>query len=158
RTAEGSRRLAGLDVVDRDGAPERHVEVRMRVDAAREDVLAARVDHLVRRDVERLADQRDGLVLGADVRDVVVRRGDAPASLDQDRHRGEFMLALMPLSPSRVVAELKELRELTGNENGAQRVAWTNTWEQARAWLREKLDGLPLEHELDEAGNQWWTL
>src|SRR5438034_7836102 len=64
----------------------------------------------------------------------------------------------MALSPSRTVAELKELRELTGNEDGAQRVAWTDTWEQARAWLREKLSGLPLEHELDEAGNQWWTL
>src|SRR4051795_12616182 len=68
------------------------------------------------------------------------------------------MLAAMPLSPSRTVVELKELRELTGDENGAQRVAWTDTWEQARAWLREKLDGLPVEHEIDEAGNQWWTL
>jgi N-carbamoyl-L-amino-acid hydrolase len=68
------------------------------------------------------------------------------------------MLAAMPLSPSRTVAELKELRELTGDENGAQRVAWTETWERARAWLREKLAGLPLEHEIDEAGNQWWTL
>src|SRR5437773_5584745 len=64
----------------------------------------------------------------------------------------------MALSPSRTVAELKELRELTGNEDGAQRVAWTETWERARAWLREKLAGLPLEHEMDEAGNQWWML
>jgi N-carbamoyl-L-amino-acid hydrolase len=64
----------------------------------------------------------------------------------------------MALSSSRVVEELKELRELTGDENGAQRVAWTDTWERARAWLREKLDGLPLGHEIDEAGNQWWTL
>ena len=62
------------------------------------------------------------------------------------------------LDPSRTVAELRELRELTGDENGAQRVAWTDTWERARTWLREKLDGLPLEHEIDEAGNQWWTL
>jgi N-carbamoyl-L-amino-acid hydrolase len=54
--------------------------------------------------------------------------------------------------------ELKELRELTGDENGAQRVAWTDTWEGARGWLREKLDGLPLEEEIDQAGNQWWTL
>jgi N-carbamoyl-L-amino-acid hydrolase len=68
------------------------------------------------------------------------------------------MLGAMPLSPSRTVAELKELRELTGDENGAQRVAWTETWERAREWLRVKLDGLPLEYELDEAGNQWWTL
>jgi N-carbamoyl-L-amino-acid hydrolase len=37
-------------------------------------------------------------------------------------------------------------------------VAWTDTWETARAWLREKLAGLPLEEEIDEAGNQWWTL
>ena len=64
----------------------------------------------------------------------------------------------MPLDPSRTVAELKELRDLTGDENGAQRVAWTDTWERARGWLREKLDGLPLEEEIDEAGNQWWTL
>ncbi len=64
----------------------------------------------------------------------------------------------MPLDPSRTVAELKELRELTGDENGAQRVAWTGTWERARDWLREKLDGLPLEEVVDEAGNQWWTL
>src|SRR5437870_2536169 len=64
----------------------------------------------------------------------------------------------MPLDPRRTVAELKELRELTGNEDGAQRVAWTDTWETARAWLREKLGTLPLEHEIDEAGNQWWTL
>jgi N-carbamoyl-L-amino-acid hydrolase len=62
------------------------------------------------------------------------------------------------LDPSRTVAELRELRELTGDENGAQRVAWTDTWERARTWLRGKLDGLPLEHEIDEAGNQWWTL
>ena len=64
----------------------------------------------------------------------------------------------MPLDPARTVAELKELRELTGDENGAQRVAWTETWERARGWLREKLDGLPLEEEIDQAGNQWWTL
>src|SRR6266550_9124253 len=64
----------------------------------------------------------------------------------------------MPLDPRRTVAELKELRELTGNEDGAQRVAWTDTWETARAWLREKLGALPLEEEIDEAGNQWWTL
>jgi len=64
----------------------------------------------------------------------------------------------VPLDPARTVAELKELRELTGDEKGAQRVAWTETWETARGWLREKLAGLPLEEEIDEAGNQWWTL
>jgi N-carbamoyl-L-amino-acid hydrolase len=64
----------------------------------------------------------------------------------------------VPLDPARTVAELNELRELTGDENGAQRVAWTDTWAEAREWLRGKLDGLPLEYELDEAGNQWWTL
>jgi N-carbamoyl-L-amino-acid hydrolase len=64
----------------------------------------------------------------------------------------------VPLDPARTVAELKELRELTGDENGAQRVAWTDTWERAREWLREKLAGLPLEEEIDAAGNQWWTL
>jgi N-carbamoyl-L-amino-acid hydrolase len=64
----------------------------------------------------------------------------------------------MPLQPSRTVDELRELRELTGDEEGAQRVAWTETWETAREWLRGRLDGLPLEHTIDPAGNQWWTL
>ncbi|HSL66127.1 MAG TPA: hydantoinase/carbamoylase family amidase, partial [Gaiellaceae bacterium] len=32
------------------------------------------------------------------------------------------------------------------------------TWERAREWLRGKLDGLPLDYERDEAGNQWFTL
>jgi hydantoinase/carbamoylase family amidase len=64
----------------------------------------------------------------------------------------------VPLQPSRTVSELQELRELTGDENGAQRVAWTETWQRSRAWLREKLADLPLEHEIDEAGNQWFTL
>jgi hypothetical protein len=39
----------------------------------------------------------------------------------------------VPLDPSRTVAELRELRELTGDEDGAQRVAWTETWEKAKA-------------------------
>ena len=64
----------------------------------------------------------------------------------------------MSLQPSRAVDDLRELRELTGDENGAQRVAWTDTWKTAREWLGGKLEGLPLEYEVDEAGNQWCTL
>ena len=64
----------------------------------------------------------------------------------------------MPLDPKRTVAELKELRELTGDEHGAQRVAWTETWQQAREWLARKLEGTGVEEEIDEAGNQWFTL
>src|SRR5579862_5504363 len=64
----------------------------------------------------------------------------------------------MALDPSRTVAELEELRELTGDENGAQRVAWTDTWERARAWLRAKLAGTGAVEEVDQAGNQWFTL
>ena len=64
----------------------------------------------------------------------------------------------MPLDPARTVAELKELRELTGDENGAQRVAWTDTWETAREWLRGKVSDTGAVEEIDEAGNQWFTL
>ena len=64
----------------------------------------------------------------------------------------------MPLQPPRTVSELRELQELTGTADGAQRVAWTETWERAREWFRAKLAELPVEHEIDEAGNQWWTL
>src|SRR3989441_9738676 len=61
----------------------------------------------------------------------------------------------MPLDPSRTVAELHELQELTGDADGAQRVAWTDAWVRAKDWLEEKV---PLEAQIDEAGNQWWTL
>ena len=64
----------------------------------------------------------------------------------------------MPLDPSRSVAELRELRQLTGDDNGAQRVAWTGAWETARAWLRENLAGIGAREEIDEAGNQWFTI
>ncbi len=64
----------------------------------------------------------------------------------------------MALDPARVVARLHELRALTGDENGAQRVAWTDTWSTARAWLAELLADLPLAVERDEAGNDWYTL
>ena len=64
----------------------------------------------------------------------------------------------MPLQPSRTVAELKELRELTGDESGAQRVAWTDTWQRAREWLSRKLREAGVEEEIDAAGNQWFTL
>jgi beta-ureidopropionase / N-carbamoyl-L-amino-acid hydrolase len=64
----------------------------------------------------------------------------------------------VPLTPSRTVDELRELRELTGNEDGAQRVAWTETWAKAKEWLSGKLDGIGVEEETDQAGNQWFTL
>src|SRR3954466_10445731 len=64
----------------------------------------------------------------------------------------------MGLSPARTVTELRELEELTGNDNGAQRVAWTETWERARRWLREKAVSAGADEEIDEAGNQWFTL
>ena len=64
----------------------------------------------------------------------------------------------MALTPSRVVAELRELQALTGDGNGAQRVAWTATWGTARAWLRDKVAPTGAVEEIDEAGNQWFTL
>jgi N-carbamoyl-L-amino-acid hydrolase len=64
----------------------------------------------------------------------------------------------MGLDPKRTVAELQELRAATGDENGAQRVAWTDTWEAARQFLRDAMSGTGAAEEIDEAGNQWFTL
>jgi len=62
------------------------------------------------------------------------------------------------LDPQRTIAELKELRAITGNELGAQRVAFTDLWVKARQWLTAKLKELPLEIHTDAAGNLWATL
>jgi Acetylornithine deacetylase/Succinyl-diaminopimelate desuccinylase and related deacylases len=64
----------------------------------------------------------------------------------------------MALEPARTVADLEELRALTGDENGAQRVAWTDTWERARDFLRSKMAETGAVEEIDQAGNQWFTL
>ncbi len=62
------------------------------------------------------------------------------------------------LNPERTVAELKELRALTGNSDGAQRVAFTETWTRARQFLKDNAKDLPVTVEQDEAGNLWFTL
>lgn len=64
----------------------------------------------------------------------------------------------MNVDPQRTIAELKELRALTSDENGAQRVAWTDTWVKAREWFTAKLRDLPVERHYDAAGNHWITL
>jgi allantoate deiminase len=58
----------------------------------------------------------------------------------------------------RAVEGLRELRRLTGDEDGAQRVAWTDTWIAARDWLRAELDAIDgVTVETDQAGNTWAT-
>jgi len=64
----------------------------------------------------------------------------------------------MPADPSRVIANLRELAALTSDANGAQRIAFTPTWQKARDWFAEKLIGLPVERHRDAAGNVWVTL
>jgi len=59
----------------------------------------------------------------------------------------------------RAVGGLRELAARTSDEAGAQRVAWTDTWEDARAWLRAELAAIDgVEVHLDAAGNTWATL
>jgi len=64
----------------------------------------------------------------------------------------------VPVDPLRVISDLKELQALTADANGAQRVAWSSVWLEARAWFQSKLKGLPFEHHYDAAGNSWTTL
>src|SRR6266545_3631838 len=82
----------------------------------------------------------------------------AAAALAMPSEYHSCRVAPMPLDPGRTVAELRELKELTGDESGAQRIAWTETWERARDWLRGKVAGAGAEEEIDAAGNQWFTL
>ncbi len=64
----------------------------------------------------------------------------------------------MPLNAELVIDHLKQLRALTADQHGAQRVAWTPTWQAARDWFAGKLAGMPVTRERDEAGNVWVTL
>jgi hydantoinase/carbamoylase family amidase len=65
----------------------------------------------------------------------------------------------MTFDARRVIADLRELDRLTGGPEGARRVCWTDEWQRARTFLRERLaeiDGVSVQ--LDEAGNLWATL
>lgn len=62
------------------------------------------------------------------------------------------------LNPRRTIEELKRLRELTGDADGAQRVAFTPRWAAAREYYRSLHGDLPVEIRTDEAGNLWTTL
>jgi N-carbamoyl-L-amino-acid hydrolase len=64
----------------------------------------------------------------------------------------------MPVDAQAAIELLKELRALTADENGAQRLAWSPMWLKARAWFQSKLRDLPIEHHQDAAGNSWATL
>jgi hydantoinase/carbamoylase family amidase len=64
----------------------------------------------------------------------------------------------LPADPSRVIANLRELAALTSNDHGAQRLAFTATWQQARDWFAARLRGLPVTRHSDAAGNAWVTL
>src|SRR5580658_8980823 len=58
---------------------------------------------------------------------------------------------LMPVDDQAAIDLLKELRALTADENGAQRLAWSPVWLKARTWFQTKLKDLPVEHHLDAA-------
>src|SRR5580658_2979556 len=64
----------------------------------------------------------------------------------------------MPVDAQSAIALLKELRALTADEHGAQRLAWSPVWLKARSWFQSRLRELPVEHHLDAAGNSWTTL
>jgi N-carbamoyl-L-amino-acid hydrolase len=62
------------------------------------------------------------------------------------------------VSPARVIDDLRELMRRTGDEHGAQRVAFTPTWREARAFLTEQLAEIGIEPQQDQVGNLWATL
>lgn len=62
------------------------------------------------------------------------------------------------MSAQDVVANLRELAQLTSTADGAQRLCWGPVWRDARAWFNGKLAGIGITPEIDAAGNSWATL
>ena len=62
------------------------------------------------------------------------------------------------LDPLAVISDLRRLAEMSSDENGAQRLAWTPTWERSRNFYRECLAEIDLTPERDQAGNLWTFL
>ena len=57
--------------------------------------------------------------------------------------------------PARVVTSLRDLAERTGGPEGSRRLCWTPDRVAARNLLPESLATLPVDVEVDEAGNLW---
>ena len=67
------------------------------------------------------------------------------------------MTVALAIDVDGVLADLEELATASGGKHaGAKRLAWSEDWRGARAWLRRKLDEIPdLTIERDQAGNLW---
>jgi hydantoinase/carbamoylase family amidase len=59
------------------------------------------------------------------------------------------------IDASRVIADLRELARRTSDDRGAQRLAWSDTWREARSFLEELLAEIGVEPALDPAANLW---
>src|SRR4051812_49621589 len=68
------------------------------------------------------------------------------------------MMAGPAIDAARVIADLRELDRRAGGPGGARRVAWTQTWREARGFVGELLAEIGLEPDRDEAGNVWARL
>ncbi len=62
------------------------------------------------------------------------------------------------MSARDVIANLRALAALTSDAHGAQRVAWTPRWREARHWLADLVANAGLHVDTDAAGNTWFTL
>jgi hydantoinase/carbamoylase family amidase len=62
------------------------------------------------------------------------------------------------MDAGRVLDDLRELARLTGGPDGARRVCWTDEWVKAREFLQSRLAELPVQVQIDAAGNLWADL
>lgn len=62
------------------------------------------------------------------------------------------------MSADTVIANLRALAARTSDAHGAQRVAWSSVWRDARRWLDDVLAEEGMRAESDIAGNNWITL
>ncbi len=76
-----------------------------------------------------------------------------PASRGRINPRGPMSTTI---DAKRTVAELKELRALTGDEHGAQRVAFTPMWVKTRAsGSNKKEEPVEVDYKLAEKDGAW---
>jgi hypothetical protein len=75
-----------LEIVGGRRASERHVEMRMHVDATREYVLSGGIDGAIGRHRERGADDGNRVALDEDVAAILIGGGDDGAAGDEQRH------------------------------------------------------------------------
>src|SRR5262249_51761784 len=126
-----------LEIIRRRGAAKRHVEVRVRVDAAREDIFSGRVDALVGLERNLRGDHADPSVLDQQIRFVGIAGGDDGAARNDGFHGSSLVMSAYESGRrSRKNCQVRRTSSIMSRFSSAVTSSSLSSLAHARIWPR----------------------